>query len=646
MERRMLLAIVLSFIAVMGYSAITGRGCMAPPPNKPAEENGEQPRDEQPKNGEMPQPNGDKPEPNGDEPAPDQPKDPVDPTSHPQGKVAATTATLESDELRVRFSSRGGAIDFVTLKNVRESGKEHAFDVILPVDPLMAMGAVDDTGTSPDEAPGGRDRRNMAAGPMRSLNWTQVAGKDGEVVYTFETPDGLTYTKRWSLAEGKDRFDIRLAISVSPKDRKAREPVRLKLLAASGQIRETVEGAFATPNSVMYRLSSSGDIVGPALWGLPEEKLQLKGRSKERLRVLGTRSAYFMVALFSSASKNEAPITRFWATGEDASERENMEERLEAFFRDERGRNLDQDKRLDRRLVTGLRNMSHAWVTLDLPVGAEPAELRFYAGPVDRGTIRGNDDYGSIKPILTYPNAFDFVADALLWIYDLWLKLFGSEGLAVILMTLVVRGAMIPISVKNQLSMRKYGRKVAKLKPKVKALQERYASNPKKLREEQMKLYREHGVGFPTGCLMMLIQIPIFFALFSSLRVEYSIRGAEFLWISDLSGPDKLIDFGTRLFDIGILYVESLNILPLIMVALSVLHMRNMPPPADEQQAQQMKMMKWLPIIFAVILYNYTAALAIYMVLSSAIAIVESKIVRAKDDEPPATESVFQKAAT
>jgi YidC/Oxa1 family membrane protein insertase len=154
-----------------------------------------------------------------------------------------------------------------------------------------------------------------------------------------------------------------------------------------------------------------------------------------------------------------------------------------------------------------------------------------------------------------------------------------------------------------------------------------------------MKLYREHGVGFPTGCLMMLIQIPIFFALFSSLRVEYTIRGESFLWINDLSGPDRLVDFGRTVLNLGFFWIESINVLPLLMVGLSIMHTRNMPKPADEQQAQQMKMMKWLPIIFAVILYNYTAALAIYMVLSSAVAIVESKIVRAKDEADEAAEA-------
>ena len=107
---------------------------------------------------------------------------------------------------------------------------------------------------------------------------------------------------------------------------------------------------------------------------------------------------------------------------------------------------------------------------------------------------------------------------------------------------------------------------------------------------------------------------------------------ASCLWIDDLAGPDMLIPFSSRVLDLGFFWVEGINLLPILMVGLSILHTRSMPKPADEQQAQQMKMMKWMPIIFAFILYNYTAALAIYMVFSSAFAIIESKIVRAKDE--------------
>ena len=124
-------------------------------------------------------------------------------------------------------------------------------------------------------------------------------------------------------------------------------------------------------------------------------------------------------------------------------------------------------------------------------------------------------------------------------------------------------------------------------------------------------------------------------ALFASLRMEFTLRGAEFLWISDLSNPDRLIDLPS-----GFPLISSINLLPILMIVISIYQTRLMPKPTDEQQAQQMKMMKWMPILFAVVLYNYTAALALYMVVSSSVAIFESKIVKHRDEAEQAANAV------
>jgi YidC/Oxa1 family membrane protein insertase len=631
----MLLAVVLSFLAVTAYGMLTGRGCTGPPPK------------ETPKDGETPPPDDGEPKPAPDgEPAPapapgpgpapaPAPAPAPDLSEHPQAGAPLARTRLESEELSVGFTSAGGAIDFVTLKEVRDSAdSDRALDVILPVDPLLPMGATDETHLKPPASPGGPDREELPAGPMRLLNWTrdeaaEAATPEEDRVFTFRTPAGEVWTKRWWLPGGEGRFDLRLAISVrAPAGEPQRVPV--KLLASSGQIRESVEGAFATPSGVVYRLSTSSDLSDTLPYGTDLIEIEGGGLRPTRVLTFGTRSAYFLSVLYAPEGESQAPITRAWATGEQADRRGAMGDALKAFYAREGQGTLDAARAA--RLHEGIQHLNHCWVVLDLERGpeAKPQELAFYIGPIARSTIRATDEYEALRAVLTYPSAFDWLADLLLWIYDLWRGIFGSAGLAVILMTLTVRGGLMPLSVRNQLGMRRYGRKVARLKPKVKALQERFGSNPRRLREEQMKLYREEGIGFPSGCLMMLVQIPIFFALFSSLRVEYTIRSASFLWIDDLSGPDKLIEFGQS-FNLFVLQVSSLNILPLLMVALSLWHVRQMPPPADDQQAQQQKMMKWLPVIFAVILYNYTAALSLYMVLSSVIAIVESRIVRSRD---------------
>ncbi len=652
----MLLAVVLSIIAVMGYSALTGRSCVPPPPPKekgPQDAAGDPAKGAQPAKGTPPAgapakgvtPPAKAAAPNGQPPVVAQP--PAIPADHPQRGVPASSAELNSDELDVTFTSQGGAIESVRQRHVFESDGKTAFDQVVPADPLMLMGAIDDTGLVPPAAPGGADRQNMPAGPMRqpALQWTrdeaaEAATPEHDVIFTFQTAAGLIWRKQWLLVSGTNRYDIvlRLSVAAAPGATAAPAEAACKLLAVSGHLREHTRGAFVTPNAMVYRLSDSADASDRHQDGLPLIELATKGVSQAKLRMLASRSSYFLTSYYGTGAANEPVIDHAWATGEQASLRPEMEEALARFYKTERGVDIAEDAHRDvkKRVAVGVQQMFHAWMALRVPVGApQPVELKFYVGPLDRKVL-AQDAYAALDPVISYPNAPDFVAKILMWIYDFWRSLFGSAGLAVILMTVCVRGAMMPISVRNQLSMRKYGRKVAKLKPKVKELQKRHANNPKKLREEQMKLYKQHGVGFPTGCLMMLIQIPVFFALFSALRVEYTIRGEHFLWIKDLSGPDRLVDFGRTVLNLGFFWVESINLLPLLMVTLSILHTRNMPKPADDQQAQQMKMMKWLPIIFAVILYNYTAALAIYMVLSSTVAIIESKIVRSKDDEDQA----------
>src|SRR5205085_2263166 len=162
--------------------------------------------------------------------------------------------------------------------------------------------------------------------------------------------------------------------------------------------------------------------------------------------------------------------------------------------------------------------------------------------------------YAPLEGLITYPAAPDFVARFLLSVFDVARSLTGSAGFAIILMTLFVRGGMMPLSIRNQLSMRRQGRKMARIKPKLEQLKERY--------------------GHPL--------------------VDWAIPPGG---------------------------IRSINLLPLLYMGLSIWQQRLMPKALDDQQRQQMKMAKWMSIIFPILLYNYTAALALYMCVSSTVAI-------------------------
>ena len=507
----------------------------------------------------------------------------------------------------------------------------------MPADPLHLCGQIDDTFVQPEGPVLDGARKDPPAGPLRTLSWTrneaaEAASKEDDLVYVFRTADGREITKQWILPSEPDAHDLRLRLQV--RGAAAGEPQPVKLLVSGGFLAEQLQGMqMSLPADTLFRRRSERDVHEGNAFGFEPIELKTQGLEADPLDLLGVRSQYFLVALFARPGAPPLPVTRIWATGEAAGAREGMEKALVTFYKERFGREAGpgKDAALTQRLLHGRDQTLYAWAALDLPTGPEAGavEASIYLGPVARETLR-RDGYEPLASVITYPGAFDWLANFLLWIYDRWRLLLGSVGLAVILMTITVRGGLMPISIRNQLGMRRYGRRVQKAKPQIEALKKRYANNPQKLREETMKLYKEHGIGFPAGCLMMLLQIPIFFALFSSLRVEYTLRGAEFLWIRDLSGPDRLVDLP---FTIPMFFFEisSINLLPLLMVVLSIWHTKHMPKPTDEQSAQQMKMMKWMPILFAVILYNYTAALSLYMVVSSAIALIESKIVKRKD---------------
>lgn len=169
-----------------------------------------------------------------------------------------------------------------------------------------------------------------------------------------------------------------------------------------------------------------------------------------------------------------------------------------------------------------------------------------------------------------------------------------------------------------------------RVQPKIDAIKKKYEDNPKRLRQEQARIFQEEGAMPPIGgCLPVFLQIPIFFGLFSALRVSFDLRQEPFLgWIKDLSQPDQLFRMDLPIPIIG--PIEYFNLLPILMVVLWIAQQKVVPKPAtDNEQARQMqKMMMWMPILFGVFLYNYAAGLSLYMITTSAFGIMEYTVIR------------------
>jgi len=196
-------------------------------------------------------------------------------------------------------------------------------------------------------------------------------------------------------------------------------------------------------------------------------------------------------------------------------------------------------------------------------------------------------------------------------------RVWSNYGVAIILLTLIVRIVFWPITHKSTESMRR----MASVQPLMAEIRAKHKDNPQKMQQAMMALYKEHKINPLGGCLPMLVQIPVFFALFVVLRIAIELRFAEFLWISDLSAPERLLEFG---FTIPLLGWDALNILPLLMTATMIIQQKLTPAAGDP--AQQRIMMIMMPAMMLFFLYNFASGLALYWTTQNLLMIVQQLV--------------------
>ena len=196
----------------------------------------------------------------------------------------------------------------------------------------------------------------------------------------------------------------------------------------------------------------------------------------------------------------------------------------------------------------------------------------------------------------------------------------GNYGIAIILLTLLVRGIMFPLGRKQAQS----AQKMQMLQPQLKELQEKYKDDKEKLTREQFALYKRQGVNPIGGCLPALIQLPIFVGLWQALNTSFPLRHATFLWIRDLSAPDMLFHVPFEIPIVTSYLGNWFNVLPFVVVALMLVQTKLFSPPATTPEAEsQQKVMKLMMIVMGVMFYKVPSGLGLYFITSSSWAICE-----------------------
>ncbi|MCF7707856.1 MAG: membrane protein insertase YidC [Verrucomicrobia bacterium] len=259
------------------------------------------------------------------------------------------------------------------------------------------------------------------------------------------------------------------------------------------------------------------------------------------------------------------------------------------------------------------------------PGGSLLKNYKVYAGPKKYNLLSkiSASMENDLDTVMNYGGFFGFFAKILLLSMN-GLHSFGlSYGWTIVAITIIVKTLFWPLTNASTKSMKR----MAELQPQMKAIQEKYKDDPKKMNAKTMEFMKQNRVNPMGGCLPMLLQIPVFFGFFKMLQSAVELRGASFLWVRDLSQPDTVftvpgIDF-------------PVNPLPLIMGA-SMLWQARLTPPSPGMDPVQQKIMRYMPLIFVVFLYNYSTGLTLYWTVQNLLSIVQMKLTKKTQTQEPA----------
>ncbi|MDD5680896.1 MAG: membrane protein insertase YidC, partial [Candidatus Omnitrophica bacterium] len=194
-------------------------------------------------------------------------------------------------------------------------------------------------------------------------------------------------------------------------------------------------------------------------------------------------------------------------------------------------------------------------------------------------------------------------------------------GIAIILLSILVNMVLFPLSRKSYESMKK----MQTIQPHMDRLREVHKDNPQKLNKETMELYKKYDVNPMGGCLPLLLQIPVFIALYQALMKSLELRGSGFLWVKDLSMPDA-VPLPLSLPLIG----NSINVLPILMtIGMAFQQKFSTPKGAAQsaQQKQQQQMMIIMPVVFLFVMYSFPSGLVLYWLVNTILTMFEQRAI-------------------
>ncbi len=255
----------------------------------------------------------------------------------------------------------------------------------------------------------------------------------------------------------------------------------------------------------------------------------------------------------------------------------------------------------------------------DIPAGQSVTqEFRVYLGPQDLKVLAAanNPDWQSV----VYFGKMNPLAHLLLKTLGFFHAVTSNWGFAIIVVSVMIYIILYPLTLKQLRSMKE----MQLIQPKVEELRVKYHDDAMRLQKETMELYKLHKINPLGGCLPMLLQLPVFFSFYMVLSRSIELKGASFLWIKDLSDPDKIFVFQQNLPFVG----NELNLLPILMVVASFFQQKLSSGQMSGQSAEQQKIMMFLfPIMFGVFFYHMPSGLVLYWFTNTIMTVIQQSVI-------------------
>lgn len=576
-----------------------------------------------------------------------------EPEIHPSDNV--TLGSLDSDSgyfLEVELTSKGAAIESVRLSDPKFTELDDSSQQVKVLGNSLSSDQTFSTAISTIDQQLARYNQTL-----ESVDWKITSSDVEQVTFEYTAPDKTmqvrkiftiskadlsTQTKTEALRNDSKAFTIDLELIVTNLSGKSLEfdyelqgPVGIVLenVAHTRKYRDIkLEFLGEDDSDVTLTASALGKLYKNNLGRTEEdtrENLKQKDSWTSAFRYAGVDVQFFaaLVAPLDGRTEQER-LTKKWI------------DRSYPVFTDENLEDVNQSDISFR--------MQSTVQTLQPSGQADKVTHKYglFVGP-KRSTLLDPEPLKA-DAVLDYGSWFGFIARIMHSLLDTLYGIGLPYVLAIIGLTVLVRGCMFPISRKQAIS----AARMKELQPKIKELKDKYGDDKEKFAKAQMELWRKNNINPLSGCLPVFIQLPVFIALYSCLNTAVDLRLAKFLWIDNLAAPDSLFQLPMTLPFLG----SDFNLLPCITVVLFLIQQKLfMPPPADEQAEMQQKMMNFMTVAMGFMFWHVPAGLCIYFIASSAWGIAERKLLGSKaiaitpnvvdiTDASPAVKKVGNKA--